>query len=182
MTSLVKRFDNNFYPWLHYLWTSLANRLTSDQTIFMSHIPFYFRADSRFVPSQWETALFCYDVSHWLVANLESALYVSHLDMSRPYLVLCVKFVEWYINADGIVLNVNIVISSCYILSSNHGDLIIISLLCAKTIISYLYITYMHIGGLWHKSQASWAGMCNYTRHVAVGCNHLWIQAIHWLS
>ena len=32
------------------------------------------RADSRFVPSQWETALLCNDVSHWLDASLESAL------------------------------------------------------------------------------------------------------------
>ena len=32
------------------------------------------RADSRFVPSQWETALFCNVVSHWLGANLEPAL------------------------------------------------------------------------------------------------------------
>ena len=33
------------------------------------------RADSRFAPSQWEAALLCNDVSHWLGANLESALY-----------------------------------------------------------------------------------------------------------
>ena len=32
------------------------------------------RADSRFAPSQWETPLLCNDVSHWLVASLESAL------------------------------------------------------------------------------------------------------------
>ena len=32
------------------------------------------RADSSFVPSQWETALLCNDVSHWLGASLESAL------------------------------------------------------------------------------------------------------------
>ena len=32
------------------------------------------RAVSRFAPSQWETALLCNDVSHWLGANLESAL------------------------------------------------------------------------------------------------------------
>ena len=32
------------------------------------------RADSRFAPSQWETALLCNDVSHWLDANLESVL------------------------------------------------------------------------------------------------------------
>ena len=30
--------------------------------------------DSRFGPSQWETALLCNDVSHWLGASLESAL------------------------------------------------------------------------------------------------------------
>ena len=33
------------------------------------------RADSRFVPSQWETALLCNDVSHWLGIILESALW-----------------------------------------------------------------------------------------------------------
>ena len=31
-------------------------------------------ADSRFAPSQWETALLCNDVSHWLGASLDSAL------------------------------------------------------------------------------------------------------------
>ena len=31
------------------------------------------RADSRFAPSQWETALLCNDVSHWLGGSLESA-------------------------------------------------------------------------------------------------------------
>ena len=34
----------------------------------------YDRADSRFAPSQWETALLRNDVSHWLGASLESAL------------------------------------------------------------------------------------------------------------
>ena len=32
------------------------------------------RADSRFAPSQWETALLCNDVSHWQDASLESSL------------------------------------------------------------------------------------------------------------
>ena len=32
-----------------------------------------FRADSRFASSQWETALLCNGVSHWLDASLESA-------------------------------------------------------------------------------------------------------------
>ena len=31
-------------------------------------------ADSRFAPSQWETALLCNDVSHWMDASLKSAL------------------------------------------------------------------------------------------------------------
>ena len=36
------------------------------------------RDDSRFAPSQYETALFGNDASHWLGANLESALnYIS---------------------------------------------------------------------------------------------------------
>ena len=33
------------------------------------------RADSSFVPSQWEKALLCNGVSHWLGVNLESALW-----------------------------------------------------------------------------------------------------------
>ena len=33
------------------------------------------RADSRFVPSQWEPALLCNDLSHWLDVSLELALH-----------------------------------------------------------------------------------------------------------
>ena len=46
----------------------------------------YHRADSRFAPSQWETALLCNDVSHWLGANLESVLY--HDDVKTCLLCL----------------------------------------------------------------------------------------------
>ena len=35
----------------------------------------YARADFRFALNQWETALLCNDVSHWLGASLESALH-----------------------------------------------------------------------------------------------------------
>ena len=35
------------------------------------------RADSSFAPSQWETALLCNDVSHWLDASLQSAVTVE---------------------------------------------------------------------------------------------------------
>ena len=37
------------------------------------------RADSRFAPSQWETALLCNDISHWLGANLESGLFSHYI-------------------------------------------------------------------------------------------------------
>ena len=40
------------------------------------HPSTHIRADSRFVPSQWETALLCNAVSHWLGASLESALHI----------------------------------------------------------------------------------------------------------
>ena len=36
----------------------------------------YIRADSRFAPSQWDTVLLCNDVSYWLGASLEPALYM----------------------------------------------------------------------------------------------------------
>ena len=36
--------------------------------------PYVSRTDSRFAPSQWETALLCNAISHWLGANLKSSL------------------------------------------------------------------------------------------------------------
>ena len=36
---------------------------------------YHYRDDSRLVASQWGMALLCNDVSHWLGANLESALH-----------------------------------------------------------------------------------------------------------
>ena len=41
-------------------------------------LSWYIRADSTLAPSQWETSLQSNGISHWLGANLESALYVSH--------------------------------------------------------------------------------------------------------
>ena len=42
------------------------------------------RTDSRFAPSQWGTVLHCNGVSHWLGANLESALHcVTELSKHR---------------------------------------------------------------------------------------------------
>ena len=47
---------------MHVVWKYICNMAT------------IVRTDSRFAPRQWETALLCNDVSHWLGANLESAL------------------------------------------------------------------------------------------------------------
>ena len=53
----------------------------------------HYRADSRFAPSQWETALLCNDVSDWLGASLESALRLHHYHID--ILVLdCGIFIE----------------------------------------------------------------------------------------
>ena len=49
----------------------------------MGHQHSSHRADSRFASSQWETALLCNDVSHWLGANLVSALYHTYLKSYR---------------------------------------------------------------------------------------------------
>ena len=38
-----------------------------------------FRADFRFASSQWETALLCNDVSHWVGANLKPALILNEV-------------------------------------------------------------------------------------------------------
>ena len=48
-------------------------------------VTWHSRADSRLVPSQWETPLQCNTASHWLGANLESALHSTpHNCRSSP--------------------------------------------------------------------------------------------------
>ena len=49
-----------------------------------------FRADSRFATSQWETALLCNTVSHWLGANLESAMILFMMIWSLQILNLII--------------------------------------------------------------------------------------------
>ena len=46
------------------------------------------RADSRFAPCQWEMALLCNDVSHWLDASLESALYLERISQMVYELII----------------------------------------------------------------------------------------------
>ena len=42
------------------------------------------RADYRFASSQWEMVLLCNDISHWLAANLESALSHYKENINHP--------------------------------------------------------------------------------------------------
>ena len=78
----------------------------------------YNRADSKFVPHQWETALLCNDVSHWLGANLVSSLYKHLISVIR------VKFVLIHCRY-GVSLELRISWLQCIILSTDFwGDLI----------------------------------------------------------
>ena len=43
------------------------------------------KLDSRFAPSQWETALLCNDVSHWLCTSLESTVSKPDYWLRRPH-------------------------------------------------------------------------------------------------
>ena len=60
--------------WGRSLGRSNPAERSTENTIPLQVICLPVRANYRFVPSQWETALLCNDVSHWLGANLESAL------------------------------------------------------------------------------------------------------------
>ena len=56
--------------------STVRQRLKSPQSLSLtSTYHNMVRAESRFAPNQWETALHCNDVSHWLGASLESALH-----------------------------------------------------------------------------------------------------------
>ena len=62
------------WSWHHELITQSYNEIIAR----CNEIPIYtHRADSRFAPSQWETALLCNDISHWLGTNLDSALHTQ---------------------------------------------------------------------------------------------------------
>ena len=46
-------------------------------------------ADSRFAPCQWEAALLCNDVSHWLGASLELVLH------TMLFIMIALGFNNW---------------------------------------------------------------------------------------
>ena len=65
---VIMNYDHHCYCCFHYHYQNTPSHLLMWMYTFS-------RADSRFAPRQWETALLCDDVSHWLGANLESALF-----------------------------------------------------------------------------------------------------------
>ena len=83
------------------------------------------RTDSRFNPSQWEMALFCNDITHWLGASLESALYAYFFGWTlcaSEALSAVTMIVKWMIvqriSIQSSYLNINRIIS----VSSTRAD------------------------------------------------------------
>ena len=62
------------------VWNSIVDESWDYSSVFNK---VWNRADSRLAPSQWETLLQGNAVSHWLVANLESALWKDQDEYSR---------------------------------------------------------------------------------------------------
>ena len=64
------------------------------------------RADSRFVSSQWETSLQSNTVSHWLGANLESALQWAtkiSLRVEAMSIVFRIDWLLWYLTGISVL-------------------------------------------------------------------------------
>ena len=59
------------------------------QNVILQDLVALFRADSRFIPSQWETVSLCNDISHWLDVSLQSTLLIT-----RPITVLNLNYVH----------------------------------------------------------------------------------------
>ena len=58
-----------------FIWLDIVSYVSCTALfVFVWGVICFSRVDSRFAPSQWETALLCNDVSDWLGASLESAL------------------------------------------------------------------------------------------------------------
>ena len=57
------------------------------------------RADPRFAPSQWEAALLCNDVSHWLGTGLESALCQASTWVTRCHITYVMNMIFKWNNA-----------------------------------------------------------------------------------
>ena len=63
---------------------------------------FWYRADSRFAPSQWETTLLCNDVSQLPGASLESTLLIL---LGSPYMIFLSTQWHWMIFDSYLICN-----------------------------------------------------------------------------
>ena len=91
------------YPWA---FISTGNHQCNFGYLITSTGATGFRADIRFASSQWETALLCNDVSHWLGVNLESALRLLgcrfHIMDNKSYFFVfwhMLLYMSWYIRS-----------------------------------------------------------------------------------
>ena len=89
-----------------------------------------FRTGCRFALNQWGTALLCDDISHWLGANLESALIICSMHIDNT-LVGCN---EKYQN-----LHIQIKTGSSYLLTNKAARILQNPLYCIYHNVSHLY-------------------------------------------
>ena len=87
-------------------WTSWADYGSSRAKNWYGKAQWCSRADSKFAPSQWDTALFCNNVSHWMGTSQKSTLYTEwcnllilrHSERNIVEIVLEKSFYSWYIS------------------------------------------------------------------------------------
>ena len=84
MIILCLQTDRNAAHW----WIQLVLPLLEILTYILM---WWSRVDSRFAPSQWEAALLCNDVSHWLVAKCKPRI-------SPDGVIWWVNIFFWYFN------------------------------------------------------------------------------------
>ena len=70
---------NPYIPWYLHCITPESVKDIGKHTRLPKRFTTYTRADSRFAPGQWETSLQSNAISHWLGANLDSALYTKNV-------------------------------------------------------------------------------------------------------
>ena len=79
-------------------WLTTAKPIAYQWHILCTSAPLfqcYYRADSRFAPSQWETALLCNNVSHWLGASLESVLLLLMAKGITTHIIINTTYSPW---------------------------------------------------------------------------------------
>ena len=158
-------------------------RRTGLQHTYNQKTTLYARADFRFGPSQWETALLCNDVSHWLGANLESLL-VYHTKCSRfscalfcrCYIItLCyVLFWSWFMWRHGLI-DVTVInpVQHRMALGDQHTQrrkqkimstwkCLLLSISQSPLTHTYICVCVSELGEHWFRS---WLGSCSVTRY-----------------